>query len=49
LLEGEGFGIDDARPSIEIVHDIETSKPIGLKGDYHPFAKLPLASHPFGW
>jgi UDP-N-acetyl-2-amino-2-deoxyglucuronate dehydrogenase len=49
ILQGEGFGIADARPSVEIVHDIEASKPIGLKGDYHPFAKLPLASHPFGW
>ena len=22
---------------------------VGLKGDYHPLAKMPLAAHPFGW
>jgi UDP-N-acetyl-2-amino-2-deoxyglucuronate dehydrogenase len=49
IINGEGFGITDARPSIEIVHAIENSDPVGLKGDYHPYAKLPLSSHPFGW
>jgi UDP-N-acetyl-2-amino-2-deoxyglucuronate dehydrogenase len=49
IIKGEGFGITDARPSIEIVHAIENSEPVGLKGDYHPYAKLPLSSHPFGW
>ena len=32
---------------IEIVHDIRTQTPIGLKGDYHSFASLPLRIHPF--
>jgi len=36
IIDGKGFGIYEARKSIEIVHDIRTSKPIGLKGDYHP-------------
>jgi UDP-N-acetyl-2-amino-2-deoxyglucuronate dehydrogenase len=49
ILSGEGFRISEARPSIEIVSDIRTSTPIGLVGDYHPLAKLPLAIHPFGW
>ncbi len=49
IINGHGFGIEDARPSIEIVWDIHNSEPIGLKGDYHPFAKLPLSAHPFGW
>ncbi len=49
IIKGEGFGVKEARPSIEIVHDIQNSEPIGLKGDYHPFAKLPLSTHPFGW
>ena len=28
---------------------IRNSTPIGLKGDYHPLAKMPLSKHPFGW
>lgn len=36
ILNGKGFTIDDAGKSIEIVHDIRTSEPKGLKGDYHP-------------
>jgi UDP-N-acetyl-2-amino-2-deoxyglucuronate dehydrogenase len=47
ILEGKGFGIAETKQSIEIVHDIRHKTPIGLKGDYHPFAKLPLTSHPF--
>lgn len=47
ILSGRGFGLDEAYPSIGIVHDIRHAQPIGLKGDYHPFAKLPLTSHPF--
>ena len=49
ILAGEGFRISEARPCIEIVSQIRTAVPIGLKGDYHPLAKLPLAPHPFGW
>lgn len=49
ILSGEGFGIDEVRSSIEIVHDIRHANPIGLKGDYHPFATLSRAPHPFGW
>lgn len=47
ILEGEGFGLEDARNCIEIVHAIRNAKPIGLKGDYHPSAKFPLTPHPF--
>jgi UDP-N-acetyl-2-amino-2-deoxyglucuronate dehydrogenase len=49
ILSGNGFGLKEARTAIEIVHDIRHAEPQGLKGDYHPFAKLELASHPFGW
>ncbi len=49
ILSGHGFGIEDARNAIQIVYDIRRTKPIGLVGDYHPLAKLPLAKHPFGW
>ena len=47
ILQGNGFGLEDARRSIEIVHDIRNAKPIGLKGDYHPFAKKRIVNHPF--
>jgi len=47
IIEGNGFTLEDARPSLEIVHKIRNSEPIGLKGDYHPFAKFPLTKHPF--
>ncbi len=47
ILNGEGFHLEEARSSIEIVHQIRNSKPIGMKGDYHPFANLPLTKHPF--
>ena len=49
ILSGEGFRISEARPCIEIVSQIRNATPIGLKGDYHPLAKLPLSPHPFGW
>ncbi len=47
ILEGHGFRIGEARKAIQTVHDIRHTTPIGLKGDYHPLAKLPLAKHPF--
>jgi len=40
ILEGNGFGLLEAKTSIDIVHTIRNSEPIGLKGDYHPFCKL---------
>ena len=49
IFAGEGFGLEDARNCIEIVHNIRHASPIGLKGDYHPYAKLALDQHPFGW
>lgn len=47
ILKGGGFRIGLSRPAIEIVHGIRKAKPIGLKGEYHPFAKQPLSPHPF--
>lgn len=47
IFSGKGFGLQDARQCIQIVHDIRNSKPIGLQGDYHPLAALPLERHPF--
>lgn len=49
ILSGSGFGVDDARAAINMVYDIRNAQPVGLKGDYHPMARLPIAKHPFGW
>ena len=49
ILSGEGFGLSEARPCIDIVSKIRNAVPIGLTGDYHPLASLPLSRHPFGW
>jgi len=37
ILKGNGFGLDEARKSIEIVSTIRNLTPIGLVGEYHPF------------
>jgi len=47
ILDGNGYGLEDTRQAIEIVHTIRNSEPKGLKGDYHPFAKKKLIDHPF--
>ena len=47
ILEGNGYGVQEAQQAIEIVHDIRHVDPIGLKGDYHPYAKIEGRQHPF--
>jgi len=47
ILNGNGFRIGEARKAIQIVNDIRHQQPIGLQGEYHPLAKIPLANHPF--
>lgn len=49
VLNGNGFGLAEAYPSINIVHDIRHATPVGLTGDYHPFANQALTKHPFGY
>jgi UDP-N-acetyl-2-amino-2-deoxyglucuronate dehydrogenase len=39
ILNGNGFGIDDARESIELTDYVRKTKPVGLTGEYHPFLK----------
>ncbi len=39
ILKGNGFGLQDVKPTIETVYNIRNAKPIGLKGDYHPLLK----------
>ncbi len=36
ILAGEGFGIKEARPSIQLCHDIRIAKPTGLSSNSHP-------------
>ena len=47
ILKGKGYGLEAPRQAIEIVHQIRHAQPIGLKGDYHPFATKPYEKHPF--
>ncbi|MBP6185740.1 MAG: Gfo/Idh/MocA family oxidoreductase [Saprospiraceae bacterium] len=47
ILNGGGFELEAARPSIEVVHAIRHQQPLGLVGDFHPLALLPLSKHPF--
>jgi UDP-N-acetyl-2-amino-2-deoxyglucuronate dehydrogenase len=35
-LAGRGFGLDDARGSIELVHDLRSRPPVAATGDVHP-------------
>lgn len=39
ILKGRGYGLTDARTSIQTVYQIRNLQPIGLKGEYHPFIK----------
>jgi len=39
ILNENGFSLNEARKSIEIVYSIRNSLPLGLVGDYHPFLK----------
>lgn len=39
IINGHGFTADVAKPCILLTHAIRNSKPIGLKGDYHPQLK----------
>ncbi len=47
IIEGNGYGLNDARQAIEIVHSIRNTKPLGLKGEYHPLAAEKISKHPF--
>jgi UDP-N-acetyl-2-amino-2-deoxyglucuronate dehydrogenase len=37
LLSGGGFGLEDARQSIQTVFNIRNATPLGLIGDFHPY------------
>lgn len=39
ILNGNGFGLREARSSIQTVYEIRNQAPAPLQGDYHPLAK----------
>ena len=39
ILDGKGFGLQDARQSVITAFTIRNSNPVGLVGDYHPILK----------
>ena len=39
IISGNGFGLKDARSSIQTVYTLRNAQPVGLIGDYHPFCK----------
>jgi UDP-N-acetyl-2-amino-2-deoxyglucuronate dehydrogenase len=40
IIAGNGFGLQDAKQSVEIVYTIRNAKPVGITGDYHPILKI---------
>lgn len=47
ILEGEGYGLNDSLPSIQLTHDIRNATPVGLVGEYHYMCEHKLSNHPF--
>ena len=47
VLDGNGFGVQTAAKSIQIVHDIRNRSTTGLNGRHHYLAEKPLSKHPF--
>ena len=39
IIEGRGFGLDQARQSVVTAYTIRNAKPIGLQGNFHPILK----------
>jgi len=44
ILSGKGYGLDDARTAVEIVHDIRNASPAPLAGDYHPLCQWAMSN-----
>ncbi len=44
-LEGNGFGLEDARPAIKLAHDIRHAKQSGISPDSHPFLQHITEAH----
>jgi len=39
IIEGRGFGLEEAQQSVMTAYTIRNAKPIGLQGNYHPILK----------
>lgn len=39
ILAGKGYGLEDARPSIELVHGIREARPVGANDRVHPIVR----------
>lgn len=48
ILDGDGFGLEEAAEAVKIVYDIRNAQPVGANGYSHELAHLPLCQHPFG-
>jgi UDP-N-acetyl-2-amino-2-deoxyglucuronate dehydrogenase len=44
VIAGRGFGLSEAKQSIEIVYQIRNATPVGLQGDYHDLCRQVLRS-----
>jgi UDP-N-acetyl-2-amino-2-deoxyglucuronate dehydrogenase len=47
ILKGSGFGLEDARTSVEIVHEIRNKIITPGGSQKHPLVDLPKSKHPF--
>ncbi len=47
ILAGKGFPLEETRKSIEVVHNIRNTQPVGVNDNSHTLARLPLSKHPF--
>jgi len=47
ILQGSGFGINDARPSIKLAHQIRKAQLTLNSSKMHPLSRLPQGGHPF--
>lgn len=47
ILDGNGFGLDDACKAVEMTYNIRNTPPTGPAANSHPLAMLPLSPHPF--
>jgi UDP-N-acetyl-2-amino-2-deoxyglucuronate dehydrogenase len=43
VLAGNGFGLKDAKQSVQIVYEIRNAIPVGLKGDYHELCRKAIS------
>lgn len=47
ILDGKGFGIEEARASIDLVHNVRTCEITTGNEKEHPYMKNPKSKHPF--